>query len=262
MSVVSLLTDFKLSDGFIGSMKAVILQINPKTEIVDLAHEIPSFSLLQGAFVLNTCYSYFPEGTVFCVVVDPGVGTKRRAIAVETEKYYFVGSDNGVLFPSIKQKALSIRALRNERYFLPEVSHTFHGRDIFAPVSAHLSKNEEIFTSLGPKVEKKTLVKLNLERFSISRKEAKGEAVRIDGFGNVITNLPAEKFWGEPGKEYRVVVGQEQFNARFVSAFGKGREGELLLLEENHGFLQMSLKQASASEMLNVGVGEEVTIYR
>ncbi|NIQ06102.1 MAG: SAM-dependent chlorinase/fluorinase [Candidatus Korarchaeota archaeon] len=260
---LSLLTDFHPSDGFIGAMKGIILEISPQTRVIDLAHELRKFSVREAAFILKTTYSYFPKETVFCVVIDPGVGTERRAIAVKTEEYYFVGPDNGVLFPAIQQERIKeIRELTNSKYFLSEISPTFHGRDIFAPVAAYLSKDGNIFGQLGPLIEKNSLVTFSLETFNITQKIATGEVAGIDSFGNVITNIPAEKFWGKRGKQYTIDAGEERITARFVTTFREGEEGEMLLLEENHGFLEFAINKASASRKLGIKVGEEIKIHR
>lgn len=263
MDLISILTDFTSSDGFIGSMKGVILQINPNARIVDLAHEITNFSIREGAFILKTNYRYFPEETVFCVVIDPGVGTNRRTIAVKTEHYYFVGPDNGIFYPIVQEESLeAIRILSNEKYFRSDVSHTFHGRDIFAPVSSHLSKNPNIFPSLGPELSKTTMVELRLDTFNIEKRKIEGEMIMEDGYGNLITNIPAKKFWGRKNETYTIQTENETITARYVSTFSEGRENEPILLEENHGYLQLSMKEASACEMLDIKPKNKFTLYR
>lgn len=266
MVVVSLLTDFSISDGLIGSMKGVILQKNPKARIVDLAHGISKFSIREGAYILKTSSTYFPKGTIFCVVIDPGVGTERRPIAVKTKRYFFIGPDNGVLYPALHRRRIKgIRILKNEKYHLPKVSHTFHGRDIFSPVAAYLSRSKEIFSSLGPEIKKDSLVKLNLEDYRINHTKAEGKVIKIDGFGNIIVNIPVKelmKTWGELGGTYQVKVGGREINAHFVKTFGEGEKGKFLLLEENHGLLQLSLKEEAASKALDLTGNEEMNIYR
>lgn len=266
MAVVSLLTDFSISDGLIGSMKGVILQKNPEAKIVDLAHDISKFSIRGGAFVLKTSHTYFPKGTIFCVVIDPGVGTERRPIAVKTKKYFFIGPDNGVLYPTLHKRVVKgIRILKNEKYHLSKVSHTFHGRDIFSPVAAYISRSKEIFSSLGPEVKKKSLVKLNMRKYRISHEKAEGEIFKIDGFGNIIVNIPVKELietWGDLEGTYKVKVGEKEIHAHFVNTFGEGEKGKFLLLEENHGFLQLSLKEKAAGKALDLTGNEEMKIYR
>lgn len=260
MDTVSLLTDFKPSDGFIGSMKGVILRIHPTATIIDLAHEVRKFSIQQGAFVLETSYQYFPEKTVFCVVIDPGVGTERRVIGVKTKKYFFIGPDNGVLYSIIRKPTTQeIREVTNEELFLPNVSHTFHGRDIFAPVAAYISKKETQFNKIGHQISVDSLKKVKLYDFHITNTKAKGKILMVDAFGNAITNIPRNDFWGEIGETYKIKLDDSILNARFVKAFGDAK-GEILLLEENHGFLQISLREDSASEKLGLKVGDKITI--
>src|SRR6266567_2035307 len=140
MRVITLTTDFGLSDWFVGSMKGVIFRINPRTTVVDLTHDLPPGDIRAGAFALAAAYRYFPKGTIHVAVIDPGVGTKRRAIAAQTADYFFVGPDNGVLSWALQRERIkAIRALENKTYFLQPLSQTFHGRDIFAPVAAHLT---------------------------------------------------------------------------------------------------------------------------
>ena len=153
MRLITLTTDFGTRDWFVGTMKGVILGIQPRARVVDITHEIGGGEVRAGAFALRASYSFFPQGTVHIAVVDPGVGSPRRALAVQTANYFFVGPDNGVLsFALMRERIKSIHALENEKYFLKPVSRTFHGRDIFAPVAAHLSRGVSIQT-FGPRLK-------------------------------------------------------------------------------------------------------------
>src|SRR5215469_2500753 len=140
-NIISLTTDFGMRDWFVGTMKGVIFTINPRANIVDITHEIPPGDIRTGAFALMASWRYFPKGTVHVAVVDPGVGSRRQAIAVQTQNGVFIGPDNGVLSWALKgEKIKTIRLLENSKYFLDSISRTFHGRDIFAPVAAHVSR--------------------------------------------------------------------------------------------------------------------------
>jgi hypothetical protein len=185
-----LTTDFGTRDWFVGTMKAVILGIHPRTNVVDITHEIPPGDIRAGAFALLASCRYFPKGTVHAAVVDPGVGSQRRAIAVRTTNGFFVGPDNGVLSWALaREKIKTVRFLENRRYFLEPVSRTFHGRDIFALVAAHLSRGLSA-TRLGP--ELKDFVRLPWPPTTRQRGAVQGEIVHIDHFGNAITNIEEE----------------------------------------------------------------------
>ena len=207
--IITLTTDFGLDDGYVASMKGAILSINPQVTIVDVTHQVPPQDILYGAYVLSTAYPYFPPGSIHVAVVDPGVGSARRAVAVAVGGRYCVGPDNGVLSLALggidggqKQNNLFETAecplppgsvaveLTDPRFHLPEVSATFHGRDIFAPAAAHLSSGVAI-ESLGPRVE--TLRRLLVASPAIGEGGAvEGAIVHIDGFGNATTNIRRE----------------------------------------------------------------------
>ncbi|HUK81543.1 MAG TPA: SAM-dependent chlorinase/fluorinase, partial [Verrucomicrobiae bacterium] len=187
MPIIALTTDFGSSDWFVGSMKGVILGINPQVTIVDLTHEIPAGDIRAGAFALAASYKCFPRLTVHCAVVDPGVGSERAPIAVKSADYFFVGPDNGVLSYALAQeKVREVRRLDNDEYFRKPVSHTFHGRDIFAPAAAHLS-NGVPMNSLGSEVNE--FVRVAWPQVNIDGGVTHGQVIYIDRFGNCITNI-------------------------------------------------------------------------
>jgi S-adenosyl-L-methionine hydrolase (adenosine-forming) len=187
VSVITLTTDFGARDWFVGTMKGVIASIAPQTKVIDLTHDLPQGDIRGGAFALATSHRFFPKGTVHLVVVDPGVGSRRKAIAVQTAGSLFVGPDNGVLSWALaKEKIRYICSLENETYFLRPISRTFHGRDVFAPVAAHLSRGVPI-QKLGPAL--KEFASLDWPEPCERRSSVVGEVVYIDRFGNAITNL-------------------------------------------------------------------------
>jgi hypothetical protein len=208
--IITLLTDFGLGDNFVGVMKGVILGINPKTEIVDISHNISPGDTIQAAFLLKSSYLYFPQDAIHLVVVDPGVGTERKIIIAKTEKYYFIGPDNGVLSLALKseEKIIGIVSVTNQKFFLKPVSSTFHGRDIFAPVAAYLSLGRDIrdFGKLQPDYN---LIKFPQPKIIASQAESvkgggkkslQGEIIYIDRFGNLITNIQEDNFRKFAGK--------------------------------------------------------------
>ena len=187
MSLITLTTDFGSEDWFVGVMKGVILGIAPRAAIVDITHGISPGDVFAGAFALAASCRCFPRKTVHVAVIDPGVGGGRQAIVVQTRDYYFVGPDNGVLSLALEQESIrSIRRLQNRRFFRPDISNTFHGRDIFAPVAAHLSKGVAV-AALGPELN--DCVRLSLHPPAFKRGRLFGEVVYVDRFGNAITNV-------------------------------------------------------------------------
>ena len=187
MSAIALTTDFGSSDWFVGAMKGVILSVHPQAAIVDVCHEIPPGDILAGAFALAVSCRFFPRNTVHVAVVDPGVGSSRPAIAVQTAEYFFVGPDNGILSLALdREKIKAIHRLENENFFLKPVSRTFHGRDVFAPVAACLSKGVSI-RKLGP--AQTTLNRVQWPPARVENDVLSGEVVYIDRFGNAITNI-------------------------------------------------------------------------
>ena len=191
MRIITLTTDFGTRDWFVGTMKAVILGILPRANVVDITHEIPPGDIRAGAFALMASCRYFPRDTVHVAVVDPGVGSQRQAIAVQTAHRFFVGPNNGVLSWGLGlEKIKTIRLLEKRQYFLQPVSRTFHGRDVFAPVAAHLSRGLSA-SRLGR--ELKDFVRLPWPRTTKQRGEVQGEIVHIDRFGNAITDIEAER---------------------------------------------------------------------
>ena len=255
---ITLTTDFGLADGFVGTMKGVIYAVNPQAVIIDISHEIGSQDLSAAAFLFAASYRYFPHGTVHVVVVDPGVGSQRRAVAVETEKYYFVAPDNGVLTLALKQERIikSIE-LTNPEYFLDEVSDTFHGRDIFAPVAAYLSLGIGIET-LGD--EAGELKEILFPEPEVSQNGIKGHIIRIDKFGNLITDIQHNLF--------RSVISDGQFSIRIGSiklerisrSYAEVSAGETLAIFDSFGNLEIAVNRGSAEEELKTRKGDAIEI--
>lgn len=250
---VALLTDFGNKDGFVGAVKAVILSISPDVNIIDISHEITPFDVLEASLVLKAVYSYFPKGTIFVSVVDPGVGTDRGKIVVETEDYVFVAPDNGLLtLPLKSQRIKRIVSIQNREYFLKTQTNTFHGRDIFAPVAAHISagKDLEVF---GPVVSEYT----KLADITPVEEDNRicGRVIKFDRFGNAITNI--EKL---PGR-FRVVFRGYEIS-RVCSNFMEGERDRPNLIFGSFGYYELFIPQASLRDFLGVEVGEPVEVYR
>ncbi len=251
MRVVALLTDFGLKDNFAGVMKGVILKINPSVNFVDITHNVEPQNIFEGAFLLYQSFKFFPEGTVFLSVVDPGVGSERKAVAVKAGRYYFVGPDNGLLSLAVKEEGVDkIVELVNKKYFLPRVSSTFHGRDVFAPAAGFLSSGVKI-EKLGREGEK--IKEISIPNPVFKDKEIYFDVLYIDRFGNIITNMENIDFIDKTrNKKFKCSV-----NGRCIEHFCSAYdlvpdEGILSFLPGSSGFIEVSLKNASASEFLNI----------
>jgi S-adenosyl-L-methionine hydrolase (adenosine-forming) len=249
-AVISLTTDFGLEDPYVGVMKGVILSVNPEGRIVDLSHGIPSHDVLAGALALLASCEYFPLGTVHVAVVDPGVGSQRRPILAVTEKYAFVGPDNGLFGPVFRRlKPVRFFELTEERYFHSPISRTFHGRDIFAPVAAHLSLGTPP-EKFGPVIEDFVQLEWPSPR-QIGKGRISGEVLRADKFGNLITNISAEDLAQNGISLSRIVIRiGKHWVTRMCLSYAEALPGEPFAIMGSSGLLEISVKQASAAELL------------
>ena len=251
MDLVVLLTDFGLEDGFAGVLKGVICSINPNAKVVDLSHNIKSFDILEGALVLKTHYKYFPKGTVFVVVIDPGVGTDRKPIVVETENYYFVAPDNGVLSLALQnEKIKRIVKIENRDLLLYRTNETFHGRDIFSPVGAYISKGYPV-DKIGSQL--KDIEVINIPKPYIDRDYLIGEIIKFDKFGNGITNI--DKL---PEFEYIEIKGQRI--KKVCNAFLEGEHGKLNIIKGSFGFYEIFTPIDSAKDKFELKLKEKIKI--
>ena len=255
-SIITLTTDFGLADPFAGIMKGVILGIAPEAKVVDITHEIRSYDILEAAFVIESSYRYFPAGTIHVIVVDPGVGSARRPMAAAAKNHIFVAPDNGVLSyilnGDMAAPASSAYWIKNERLFLDAVSQTFHGRDIFAPVAAHLALGTPI-ESVGPQVV--DFVVKSLPKPRPQGDKLVGTALRIDKFGNIITNLKRSHL----GKTFVIRIAGRSIT-RFCANFSEAEPGEFFALEGSAGCIELALNQGSAADRLNVSRGAEIEV--
>ncbi len=259
--LITLTTDYGTNDHLVGVLKGVILKINPEANIVDITHAVTPFDLLDGALTIATAYPYFPPRTIHVVVVDPGVGTERRPLLVSGQNQYFIAPDNGVLSGVYeKESNFVVRHLTSEHYFLQPVSKTFHGRDIFAPVAAWLSKNWQP-ASMGEEIT-------DFKRFLLPRpKEGegslKGVVLKVDSFGNLITNFRAEDLSPESLEKgaVKLQVGNQAVS-RFVPTFASGNAGEAVAYVGSSGYLEVAVNKGSASKTLAVGRGTPVVLTK
>ncbi len=256
--MITLLTDFGLKDVYVGVMKGAIARINPTLTVIDLTHQIPPQNLMAARYCLANAYPYFPEGTVHVAVVDPGVGSRRRAIALRLTKGFFVGPDNGIVsgvMETLEEKVVSAVELTNRKYWrTPEPSTTFHGRDIFAPAGARLASGIAI-EELGEAIDPASLVRLPLPQASREPEGIEGCIQYIDGFGNLITNIPG----GEVrGKNWGAIAAGE--NIPSGNTYADTLPGELVSLVGSHGWVEIAANGGSAELKLNLEWGAKVRI--
>lgn len=257
--IITLTTDYGTNDHLAGVLKGVILRILPNATLVDISHQVTPCDLLDGALTIGTAYQYFPPRTVHLVVVDPGVGTERRPILVSGEQQYFVAPDNGVLsLVYDRETAVTVRHITAEHYFLSPVSKTFHGRDIFAPVAAWLAKTYQT-ESMGEEITDYT--RFTLPRPKTSGATLKGVVLRVDVFGNLLTNfrtedLPEATIAG--GKIALDVAGKRI--EKLVQTFAQGPAGVPVAILGSSGFLEIAVNKGHASRALGANRGAEVTL--
>jgi S-adenosylmethionine hydrolase len=258
--VIALLTDFGTRDHYVACMKGVILQINPKAIIVDITHEIKPQDILHGAFVLRQSVPWFPAKTIFVAVVDPTVGTNRRVLAARYNDRYVLAPDNGLLTFLHRDATLqTIRSVENHQYFAAQVSRTFHGRDIFAPVAAHLSKGVSL-DHLGPVVDRMEV--LNLNRCHVHPDGTiDGEVVLIDHFGNLITNIGVTDLSAANTRRHhlQVTVGQRVIGPLHVS-YADVPSGQAVALLGSSQVLEIGINGGDAAKTLGIARGEPVLL--
>jgi S-adenosylmethionine hydrolase len=256
--IITLTTDFGSSDHLVGCMKGVILNINPAARIVDINHNVSPFDILDGALSIANVCRYFPARTIHVVIVDPGVGTQRRPLLVSGEKHYFIAPDNGVLSMVFERESCTVRHITSSHYFLNPVSPTFHGRDIFAPTAAWLAKAFQT-EAFGEEIT--DYVRFTMPKAKLSGQTVKGVVLRVDTFGNLITNLRAEDIPAATVSSgtIKLTVNGKQIQ-KFVQTFGSGAPGEPIALFGSAGFLEIAVNRGNAARTLVVNRGAEVTL--
>jgi S-adenosylmethionine hydrolase len=257
--IIALTTDFGLRDPYVAEMKAVILSISSNATIVDVTHEIDKFNIRMGAFVLASASPYFPKGTIHLAIVDPGVGTKRNPILVQTRHCLLIGPDNGVLAVAAKKEGINhIYKITNRKFMRPKISNTFHGRDIFAPAAAHLA-NGVALEEFGREVSEMftpEFAKITRTRYAIT-----GEIIHIDSFGNIITNLTEKDL---PSTKTRKTIDVKLMNTRrklkFCRAYAEVEKHEPLAIIGSHDFLEISVNLGNAAKLFKIKEGDKVTV--
>ncbi|MBN2329367.1 MAG: SAM-dependent chlorinase/fluorinase [Candidatus Omnitrophica bacterium] len=254
-SVITLLTDFGNENGFVGVMKGVILQIAPSARIIDVTHDLPPFSISAALFLNEWCYSYFPAGSVHLCIVDPGVGSQRRVLIAELDGHQFAAPDNGLLTPILKRKAAKVYHATNDRYWLDKISNTFHGRDIFSPLAAHLA-NGVAAAEMGAPLQNPIL--LHIEPPKINPLSIDCHVRYIDRFGNLITDLDQESY-----KEWRnhngcseketLVLFQDQRIEGLSRSYAEKNQGEILAVFDGYDRLEIAIAGGNAAATTGLG---------
>jgi len=253
---ITLLTDFGLRDSYVGILKGVIIGLSPDVKIVDLTHEIPPQDVRAASFCLAAAYPYFPRGTIHVAVVDPGVGTQRRAVAVALEGAVLVGPDNGVFTGVLQKQAVKVAGAltRTEFWLSKNPGPTFHGRDIFATAAAYLASGIPLFR-LGTPIDPATLVRLKLSPWTGTARGLSGFVQYVDAFGNLVTNIPGELV---EGKRWRIQAANQEIPSG--RTYGEVSPGALVALVGSHGFVEIAANSGNARLLLSLNVDDPVQV--
>ncbi|MFX1463702.1 MAG: S-adenosyl-l-methionine hydroxide adenosyltransferase family protein [Promethearchaeota archaeon] len=267
--IIGLLTDFgSKGQHYVASMKAVILKINSQIKIIDISHEITPYSILEASYILETTYKYFPNGTVFIIVVDPGVGTSREIIGLKiNSNHYFIGPNNGIFSNTLIKNVVECIEIQNNEFFCKPTSITFHGRDIMAPTAAYLLSGVQL-NKFGPKFDLNNLKKLKMiYDINFEKKTINCLIQYIDSFGNGTTNIPIinnkiqhSELYVNEGRKINISIRGHNYKGVFTSHFSKVPIKSLLFLVGSTGFLEISINQGNASQLLGFNVGDCITI--
>jgi S-adenosyl-L-methionine hydrolase (adenosine-forming) len=263
MRPICFISDYGITDVLVGTCKGVMMGIAPGAPIIDVTHSVPGFDVIRGAETLRHATRYMPGGVVYLAVVDPGDNTKRRAVAAEARSgAYLVGPDNGLLLPAAEALGGLVRVvhLTNPRYHVRPVSSTFHGRDIFSPVAAHLAAGADL-GDLGEEIAPASLVSLDFPGF---RREPEGglaaQIINIDRFGNARLSVMQEDLGLRYDTPLEVGVRDEVLEARYVETFGTAEDGDLVVVPDSHWRLSLAVNKGNAARALLLSIGEEVRL--
>ncbi|GAB4344391.1 MAG: SAM-dependent chlorinase/fluorinase [Desulfobulbaceae bacterium] len=260
VNLITLTTDFGLQDPYVGQMKGAILRHNIRARIVDLTHAIEPHNVLAGAVIIRSSYHSFPKGTVHLVVVDPGVGSQRKIIALRVDDHYFIAPDNGALTLLIRDREVqAAHRVDNRALFPNEISATFHGRDIMAPVAAALARNGKL-QEVGPAIDPATCVQLDLPATQLDEHGITGRVIHIDRFGNVRTTITSSTLATyQPSSFAGIFIGKH--SVRAISAtYSDVAPGELLALIDSAGHLEIAVNRGNAAQRLGCRIGDPVTV--
>lgn len=267
--LVGLITDFGLRGShYVASMKGVIKKVNSAINIIDVSHSVKHYSIIEASYLINSTYSYYPKDTVYVAVIDPGVGSEREIVALKTEEgYYFVGPDNGLFPGAVESEISECFVVKNDEYFHKPVSNTFHGRDIMAPVGAHVATGVPL-DQFGPRLDSTKLIKIPLTYELDEEKKALTCTIQyVDDFGNLTTNIKLEdncisnsNISLQRHQKLTLVKDNHNFEGEFASHFASVPKDTLLFMKGSTRFLEISINQGNASGELNITSGDRVTI--
>ncbi len=255
---MTLTTDFGLADPYVAEMKGTILSICPNAVIVDVTHNVEKFSIRMGAYMLASAAPYFPAGTVHVAVVDPGVGTQRRPIIMQTEHSVFVGPDNGLLILAAEAQGIKhMYKIDNPRFMLPHVSSTFHGRDIFAPAAAHIA-NGVSMDEFGPEIS--DLTQATFTKVKRNKETIVGEVLHVDGFGNIITNIRPKDIKHIQEGNLQAELPNAKLHLKLAKTYAEAKPEEPVALIGSHNYLELALNQGSAAAKFQTKTGDKISL--
>jgi S-adenosylmethionine hydrolase len=269
--IIGLLTDFGAkSSHYVASMKGVILNINPNAKIIDIIHNLTPYSIIEASYIIKTTYNYYPENSIFIVVIDPGVGSPREILTLKTESnYFFVGPNNGIFSNCFNEKIVECFKVENDIYFHKPVSKTFHGRDIMAPVGAYISDGVNL-NEFGPKFDLKDLTKF-LVTYEVLEQDKKiiSTIQYIDSFGNITTNIQLDQnnkiketnFYLNSDDIISFTFKDKLYKSKFKSYFATVAVNSLITIRGSSGYLEISVNQGNAAKLLDIKVGDIIKVF-
>ena len=261
MTIITLLTDYGITDSYVAEVKGAILKINPEATIIDISHDVGNYDVSAGAFHMTRASPYFPEGTIHVGVVDPGVGSSRKGIIIKANNMWFVGPDNGLMAPAADRIGFEQAwEITNFELLPSKVSEVFDGRDVFGPTGALLSKSVSPDV-IGTKIDE--IIRLPHYQPEIEGDVIHGNVIHIDGFGNTVTNITYEtlKKFGVDGKAlFKLTVDDKEYTVPYVSRFSAVEKGELLVLVAGGGYLEISVNQGNAGKRLGLSEGTKIRL--
>ncbi|MEM3833085.1 MAG: S-adenosyl-l-methionine hydroxide adenosyltransferase family protein [Thermoprotei archaeon] len=263
LKIIALLTDFGVDSPYVGEMKAVIYSINPEAKIIDITHSVPAHNITVGAFLLYSVSKFLPKDSILVGVVDPGVGTSRNELIFRTKRGFYVGPDNGLLYPTANRDGiLSVHKIINKLYMRPQISRTFHGRDIFAPVAAYLSLGVSPI-EIGPETTR--YIKTDLPKPRVHDDFVETHILYIDMFGNLTLDIDVNflsKLGWQVGDNFLVRIGDDEYKIPLLESYGYSERNSLLFVVNSFDYLELAINQGNAALFLKLNIGDSIRIRK